>query len=150
MPVLQQKISCIFIGLSKWKTQWRHLSFPYNVAHKHNFKRTSCKANARVKTSKDGAQSALYHIICVVQLLFVLFYVVFVWKCVLAPGDNPIAVNKHIIIFWEHANCEDTVSVISKYSLYFEQNTWNLLYNIIQCPERTIYLRNAFQQNLQK
>ena len=53
-------------------------------------------------------------------------------------------------IFCEHANCEDTVSVISKYALYFEQNTWNLLYNIIQCPERMTYLRNAFQQNLQK
>jgi hypothetical protein len=30
-------------------------------------------------------------------LLFVLFYVVFVCKCVLPPGDNPIAVNKYII-----------------------------------------------------
>jgi hypothetical protein len=34
---------------------------------------------------------------CVVRLLFVLFYVVFVCKCVLPPGDNPIAVNKYII-----------------------------------------------------
>jgi len=33
--------------------------------------------------------------ICVVQLLFVLFYVLFVCKCVLPPGDNPIAVNKY-------------------------------------------------------
>jgi hypothetical protein len=32
----------------------------------------------------------------VVWLLFVLFYVVFVCKCVLPPGDNPIAVNKYI------------------------------------------------------
>jgi len=40
-------------------------------------------------------------VICVVRLLFVLFYVLFVCKCVLPPGDNPIAVNKciiHIII----------------------------------------------------
>jgi len=28
---------------------------------------------------------------------FVLFYVLFVCKCVLPPGDNPIAVNKYII-----------------------------------------------------
>jgi hypothetical protein len=59
------------------------------------------------KTLKDGARTALYHIslylccsdviICVVLLLFVLFYVVFVCKCVLPPGDNPTAVNKYII-----------------------------------------------------
>jgi hypothetical protein len=34
---------------------------------------------------------------CVVRLLIVLFCVVFVCKCVLPPGDNPIAVNKYII-----------------------------------------------------
>jgi hypothetical protein len=33
----------------------------------------------------------------VVLLLFVLFYVVFMCKCVLPPGDNPIEVNKYII-----------------------------------------------------
>jgi hypothetical protein len=31
-------------------------------------------------------------------LLFVLFCVLFVCKCVLPPGDNPIAVNKYIIL----------------------------------------------------
>jgi hypothetical protein len=35
-------------------------------------------------------------VVCVVQLLFVLFYVLFVCKCVLPPGDNQIAVNKYI------------------------------------------------------
>jgi len=35
--------------------------------------------------------------ICVVWLLFVLFCVLFVCKCVLPPGDNSIAVNKYII-----------------------------------------------------
>jgi len=35
-------------------------------------------------------------VICVVRLLFVL-YVLFVCKCVLPSGDNPIAVNKYII-----------------------------------------------------
>jgi len=36
------------------------------------------------------------YICCVVRLLFVLFYVLFVCKCVLPPGGNPIAVNKYI------------------------------------------------------
>jgi hypothetical protein len=31
-------------------------------------------------------------------LLFVLFCVLFVFKCVLPPGDNPIAVNKYYYI----------------------------------------------------
>jgi hypothetical protein len=58
------------------------------------------------KIRKDGARTALFHIslylccsdviICVVLLLFVLFNVLFVCKCVLPPGDNPIAVNKYI------------------------------------------------------
>ena len=34
----------------------------------------------------------------VVTLCIVCFYVLFVCKCVLPPGDNPIAVNKYIII----------------------------------------------------
>jgi len=59
-----------------------------------------CKANARVKLAKTGHgphYSTLF-VICVVYLLFVLFYVLFVCKCVLPPGDNPIAVNKYINI----------------------------------------------------
>jgi hypothetical protein len=31
-------------------------------------------------------------------LIFVLFYVLFVCKCLLPPGDNPISINKYIII----------------------------------------------------
>jgi hypothetical protein len=63
----------------------------------------SCKANARVKFAKTGhgPHSSTLVCICVVLLLFVLFYVlcvcVCVGKCVLPPGDNPIAVNKYII-----------------------------------------------------
>ena len=62
------------------------------------------KANVRVKLAKTGHGPPLFHIscylcfsviICVVLLLFVLFYVLFVCKCVLPPGDNPIAVNKY-------------------------------------------------------
>jgi hypothetical protein len=59
----------------------------------------SCKANARVKLAKTG-HGPLFStvvVICVVRLLFVLFYVLFVCKCVLPPGDNPIVVNKYII-----------------------------------------------------
>jgi hypothetical protein len=55
----------------------------------------SCKANARVKLAKTahGPHSSTLVVICVVRLLFVLFYVLFVNKRVLPPGDNPTAVN---------------------------------------------------------
>jgi hypothetical protein len=61
----------------------------------------SCKANARVKLAKTvhGPHSSTLVCICVVRLLFVLFYVLFVCKCVLPPGDNPTAVNKYIYIY---------------------------------------------------
>jgi hypothetical protein len=54
----------------------------------------SCKANARVKLAKTGhgPHSSTLVVICVVWLLSVLFYVLFVCKRVLPPGDNPIAV----------------------------------------------------------
>jgi hypothetical protein len=35
-----------------------------------------------------GSHSSTLVVICVVRLLFVLFYVLFVCKCVLPPGDN--------------------------------------------------------------
>ena len=56
----------------------------------------SCKTNARVKLAKTGhgAHFSTLVVICVVQLLFMLFYVLFVCKCVLPPGDNQNAVNK--------------------------------------------------------
>jgi len=56
----------------------------------------SCRANARVKLAKTGhgPHFSTLLVICVVRLLFMLFYVLFVCKCVLPPGDNPIAVNK--------------------------------------------------------
>jgi len=46
-----------------------------------------------------GPHSSTLVVICVVQLLFVFFYVLFVCKCVLPTGDNPIAVNKYIISY---------------------------------------------------
>jgi hypothetical protein len=60
----------------------------------------SCKANARVKLAKTGhgPHSSTLVVIYVVRLLFVLLYVLFVCKCVLPAGDNPIAVNKYINI----------------------------------------------------
>ena len=60
-----------------------------------------CKANARIKLVKTGhgPYSSILVVICVVRLLFVLFYVLFVCKCVIPPGDNPIAVNKYIISY---------------------------------------------------
>jgi hypothetical protein len=42
----------------------------------------------------DGPQ----FVICVVLLLIVMFYVLFMCKCVLPPGVNPIAVDKYINI----------------------------------------------------
>ena len=59
----------------------------------------SGKANGRVKLAKTGhgPYSSTLVVICLVRLLFVLFYVLFVCKCVLPPGDNPIAINKYII-----------------------------------------------------
>jgi hypothetical protein len=56
----------------------------------------SFKANDRVKLAKTGHGP---HTFCVVRLLFVLFYVLYVFQCVLPPGDNPTAVNKYIISY---------------------------------------------------
>jgi hypothetical protein len=68
----------------------------------------SCKANARVKLAKTGhdPHSSTLVVICVVPLLFVSFYVLFVCKCVLPPGDNPTAVNKYIehVVFLDGNN----------------------------------------------
>jgi hypothetical protein len=59
----------------------------------------SCKANARVKTRKDEARPALFHISCYLCCSVVVCVVlcIVVCKCVLPPGDNPIAVKKYII-----------------------------------------------------
>jgi len=64
----------------------------------------SCKANARGKLAKTGhgPHSSTLVVICVVRLLFVLFYVLFVCKCVLPPGNNPTTVNKYIISYIIH------------------------------------------------
>ena len=41
-------------------------------------------------------------IFCVVHWLIVLFYVVLVCKCVLPPGDHPIAVNKYYYYYYRY------------------------------------------------
>ena len=51
----------------------------------------SCKANAWVKLAKMGHGPHSTTLV-----VFVLFYELFVCKCVLPPGDNPIAVNKYV------------------------------------------------------
>jgi len=60
----------------------------------------SHKVNSRVKLVKTGhgPHSSTLVVICVVLLLLVSFYVLFVCKCVLPSGDNQIAVNKCINI----------------------------------------------------
>jgi hypothetical protein len=61
----------------------------------------SCKSNVRVKfaNTRHGPHSATLVVFCVVLLLFVLFYVLLVCKCVLPPGENPTAVNKYTISY---------------------------------------------------
>ena len=59
-----------------------------------------CKANARVILAKTGHGPHSSKIVVLFYvLLFLLFYVLFVCKCVLPPGDNLIAVNKYIISY---------------------------------------------------
>jgi hypothetical protein len=83
----------------------------------------SYKANARVKLAKTGhgPHYSTLVVICVVRLLFVLFYVLFVCKCILPPGDNPFAVSKYIIsyIIFE-MRCQQN---IQKHSRTLAQNS---------------------------
>ena len=65
--------------------------------------RTTCffpqlSGKCQGKTRKDGARPALFHISCYMCCSVVICVVLgIVCKCVLPPGDNPIAVNKYII-----------------------------------------------------
>jgi hypothetical protein len=88
----------------------------------------SCKANVTVKLTKmgHGPHSSTLVVICVVRILFVLFYVLFVCKCVLPPGDNPLAVNKYInsnqsvlYVIFEVQNCQ-----IYGIQFFFNLNIW--------------------------
>jgi len=55
-----------------------------------------------------------------------LLYVLFVCKCVLPPGDNPIAVNKYIIytsIFMQVSQCQN--KILPHISLKHVYDTWD-------------------------
>jgi len=60
-------------------------------------------------------------VICV-RLLFVLFCVLFVCKCVLPPGDNPITVNNYI-------NISISISIYSEHTLHCVIKVWINSYN---------------------
>jgi len=85
----------------------------------------SCKANATVKRVKTGhgPHSSTLIVICVVLLLFVFLYVLFVCKCVLPPGDNPIAVNKYITSY-------HNIYHISSHHIIYHNITY-IIYHII-------------------
>ena len=80
----------------------------------------SCKANAKVKLAKtgQGLHSSTLLCICVVRLLFVLFYVLFVCKCVLPPVGNSSAVNKYIIPYVYNSNNINIIRTIYIYILF--------------------------------
>jgi len=65
--------------------------------------------NIKVKLAKTGygPHSSTLFLVCIVQLLYVLFCVLFVCKCLLPPGCNPIAVNKYIISYQIFRTCPD-------------------------------------------
>ena len=46
-----------------------------------------------------GPHPSTLVVICVVRLLFVLFYVLFVCKCVLPPGDNPTYIYMYMCVY---------------------------------------------------
>jgi len=64
----------------------------------HYWRCTSVVSCEWVLQWPKASLSSTLVVICVVWLLFVLFYVLFVCKCVLPPDDNPIAVNKYVNI----------------------------------------------------
>jgi hypothetical protein len=92
----------------------------------------SCKANAKVNLAKTGHRqhSSTLLVICVVRLLFVLFYVLFVCKCVLPPGDNPIAVNNHIISYHISYHIIDISYHIISYISYHKYIIYRISYHI--------------------
>jgi hypothetical protein len=56
----------------------------------------------------------------------VLFYVLFVCKCVLPQGDNPIAVNKYIIsnIYYKGVQIKDDMDGARKHVLAKSENNF--------------------------
>ena len=58
-----------------------------------------CKANARVILAKTGHGPHSYKIVVLLYVQLFCILCIVVCKCVLPPGDNPIAVNKYIISY---------------------------------------------------
>jgi len=94
----------------------------------------SCKANARVKLTKTGhgPHSSTVFVICVVRLLFVLFCVLFVCKCVLPPGDNPIAVNKYITSHASRFHFADHPQALNILHHFKPQNKMNIHFKLVK------------------
>jgi len=104
----------------------------------------TCKANARVKLANTwhGPHSSTLVVICVVRLLFVLLYVLFVCKCVLPPGDNPIAVNKYII-----SSINNTSFLKHSYMfrcIYSISSSWSVLLCSLKLQNYPISLTNRY------
>ena len=70
--------------------------------------------------------------ICVVRLLFVLFSVLFVCKCILPPGDNPTVVNKYIVcitvtytvLYYHFGSCFCNIHTYIHTYIYTTKNRW--------------------------
>ena len=78
----------------------------------------------------NGLHSSTLVVICVVCLLIVLFYVLFVCKCVLPPGDNPIAVNKYITSYYNN-----------NYYYYYYDFVTNIWSDLFSCCKTVCILR---------
>ena len=91
----------------------------------------SCKANVRVILAKTGhGPHSSKIVVFLYVLLFLLFYVLFVCKCVLPPGDNPIAVNKFIIYHLpssQHISLKSLTNVCSFLHFWVTCHTKNLM-----------------------
>jgi len=94
-------------------------------------------SNARVKLAKTGhgPHSSILVVICVVRLLFVLFCILFVCKCVLPPGDHPFSVNKYIISYIisyiiYHYRIVSYIIYIILYHIYHISLSYHIIYHI--------------------
>jgi hypothetical protein len=104
----------------------------------------SCKANATVKYAKTGhgPHSSTLVCLCVFRLLFVFFCVLFVCKCVLPPGDNPIAVNKYIniISYYIISNHIISYQTISYHIKPYHIKPYHISYQTISSYQTKSYL----------
>ena len=83
---------------------------------------------------------------CCTYCCFVLFYVLFVCKCVLPPGDNPIAVNKYIISYVPYCVCatlhrtaRNLHCIRGTYSYQVPSNRVHILSGVWQCDPTKLW-----------